>query len=57
MGEAVAEELRPIQEKLAVLMADKAQLNQLMKEGAEKAQYVAARTLAKVQKKMGYVML
>ena len=57
VGEAVAEELRPIQERLAVLMADKAQLTQLMKDGAEKAQYVAARTLAKAQKKMGYVML
>jgi len=57
VGEAVAEELRPIQERLAVLMADKAQLTQLMKEGAEKAQYVAAKTLAKAQKKMGYVML
>ncbi len=57
VGEAVAEELRPIQERLAVLIADKAQLTQLMKEGAEKAQYVAAKTLAKAQKKMGYVML
>lgn len=57
VGEAVAEELRPIQERLAVLMADKAQLTQLMKDGAEKAQYVAAKTLAKAQKKMGYVML
>ena len=57
VGEAVAEELRPIQERLAVLMADKAQLTQLMKDGAEKAQYVASKTLAKAQKKMGYVML
>ena len=57
VGEAVAEELRPIQERLAVLMGDKAQLAQLMKDGAEKAQYVAAKTLAKAQKKMGYVML
>ena len=57
VGEAVAAELQPIQEKLAVLMGDKAQLTQLMKDGAEKAQYVAARTLAKVQKKLGYVML
>ena len=57
VGEAVAAELAPIQERLVVLMGDKAQLQQLMKEGAEKAQYVAARTLAKAQKKMGYVML
>lgn len=57
VGEAVAAELQPIQEKLAVLMGDKAQLTQLMKAGAEKAQYVASRTLAKVQKKLGYVML
>ena len=57
VGEAVAAELAPIQERFAVLMADKAQLMALMKNGAEQAQRVAARTLAKTQKKMGYVML
>ena len=55
VGEAVAVELQPIQERLQTLLADKAQLEQLMKNGAEKAAWVANRTLAKAQKKMGYV--
>lgn len=57
VGEAVAAELTPIQERLAVLMGDKAQLEALMKQGAEHAAYIAGRTLAKAQKKMGYVLL
>ena len=57
VGEAVANELAPMQERLKVLLDDKAQLMQLMKEGAEKASYIANRTLEKAQKKMGYVML
>jgi len=46
-----------MQERLKVLLDDKAQLIQLMKEGAKKASYIANRTLEKAQKKMGYVML
>ncbi len=57
VGEAVAAELCPIQERLQTLMGDKAQLEQLMKAGAEHASYLAGRTLAKAQKKMGYVLL
>ena len=57
VGEAVATTLDPIQQKLKCLLDDKAQLMQLMQQGAERAQYVAGRTLAKAQKKMGYVML
>ncbi len=57
VGEAVAAELQPIQERLQTLLGDKAQLEQLMKNGAEKAAWFANRTLAKVQKKMGYVQL
>ena len=45
----------PIQERLQTLMGDKAQLEQLMRTGAEHASYVAGRTLAKAQKKMGFV--
>ncbi len=57
VGEAVAAELAPIQERLNTLLADKAQLETLMRQGAEKANYVAGRTLAKARKKMGYVLL
>ena len=57
VGEAVAAELMPIQERLTTLMGDKAQLETLMKQGAEHAAYIANRTLAKAKKKMGYVLL
>ncbi len=55
VGEAVIHELRPIQERLALLMKDKAQLETLMKQGAEKAAWVAERTLRKAMKKVGFV--
>lgn len=57
VGEAVAATLCPIQERLNTLMGDKAQLETLMKLGAERANSVAGRTLSKAQKRMGYVML
>ena len=57
VGEAVAEELRPIQERFAELMKDKAQLEVLMKQGAERAAQIATRTLDKAKKKMGFVLL
>ena len=57
VGEAVAAELQPIQQRLQMLMGDKAQLESLMREGAENASRVAGRTLAKVQKKMGFVQM
>ncbi len=57
VGEAVAAELAPIQERFAVLMQDKAQLDALMKQGAERASYVAGRTLGKAMKKLGFVQL
>ena len=56
VGEVVAAELAPIQEHFATLMADKAQLEALMKTGAEHASYVANKTLKKVMKKMGFVI-
>lgn len=57
VAEAVIEELRPLQERFALLMQDKAQLEALMKQGAEKASYVANRTLRKAMKKIGFVQV
>ncbi len=57
VGEAVAAELTPIQERFNELMKDKAQLETLMKQGAEHAAYVANKTLSKVMKKMGFVIV
>ena len=55
VGEAVVEELRPIQEKFQQLIADKAYLEQCYRENAPKAQAIASRTLSKVMKKIGYL--
>lgn len=56
VGEAVVEELRPVQEKFNLYISDKAQLETIYKEGAEKAAWMANRTLSKVMKKVGYVL-
>ena len=56
VGEAVAEELRPVREKYAELMGDKAELERLMKQGAEIATRISGRTLTKARKKVGLYM-
>lgn len=53
VAEAVAEELRPFQEKYNALVTNKDYLEKCAKEGAEKAEAVAFRTLRKVRKKVG----
>ena len=55
LAETTVEALRPIQQKYDELMGDRAYLNQVLAEGKEKAQSVAAPTLAKVKKAMGFV--
>ncbi|WP_029541689.1 tryptophan--tRNA ligase [Selenomonas sp. AB3002] len=53
VGEAVAEELRPVRERFNELMGDKAELERLMKQGAEIATKISSRTLTKARKKVG----
>lgn len=55
VGEAVIELLRPIREEAERLIADKGYLESVYREGAEKAAYVANKTLRKVYKKLGFV--
>ena len=55
VGEAVVETLRPIREETERLLADKAYLEGVYRAGAEKAAYVAEKTLRKVYKKIGFV--
>ena len=54
VGEAVVEALRPIREEAEHLMADKAYLDGVYRAGAERAAYVANKTLRKVYKKVGF---
>ena len=55
VGDAVVEALRPIREEATRIMADKAYLESVYRAGAEKASYVAEKTLRKVYKKIGFV--
>lgn len=54
VAEAVADSLKPIQEKYYRLQADKGYIQSVYREGAEKASKVAYKTLRKVYKKVGF---
>ena len=54
VAEAVAEELRPLREEYEHILSDKAYIEKCAAEGAEKAAYLARRTLRKVMKKVGF---
>lgn len=55
VGEAVIEHLRPIREEAGRLMKDKAYLESVYRDGAQRASYEAEKTLRKVYKKVGFV--
>ena len=55
VGEAVVELFRPIREEADRIMKDKAYLEGVYKTGAQRAQYLANKTLSKVQRKIGFV--
>ena len=55
VGEAVVELLRPIREESQRIMDDKAYLESVYQDGAERARRLALKTLSKVQRKVGFV--
>lgn len=55
VGDAVVELLRPIREETERLLADKAALQAVYRDGAERAAHTANRTLGKVYKKVGFI--
>ncbi|NFF60940.1 tryptophan--tRNA ligase [Clostridium botulinum] len=55
VAEAIVEELTPIQEKVKELVSNKEYLESIYKKGAEKANYIATKTLRKMQKKIGFI--
>ena len=57
VGEACADALAPVREEFARLMADKAYLEEVMKNGAADAAYCARKTMSKVKRKLGFVSL
>jgi len=55
VAEAIVAELEPIQIKINEYMGQKAYLEEIYKKGSEKANYVANKTLRKMQKKIGFI--
>lgn len=57
VGEAVAEGLKPIQAKKADLLNNKDYLFDVLKNGKERANYIAEKTIRKVYKKVGLLQI
>jgi len=55
IAEAIVGELEPIQIKIKEYIGNKAYLEEIYKKGSEKANYVANKTLRKMQKKIGFI--
>ena len=55
LAEIVIESLKPIQSEYTKLISDKGYLDQLLSEGADKASYLANKTLSKVYRKIGLI--
>lgn len=57
VGQAVADHLKPVREEFDRLYADRAYLQGIYKQGAEQAAHRAARTLDKVKRTVGLLLL
>lgn len=57
VGECTAEGISKIQAEYNKIIKDKAYLEEMFRSGAERAERIAARTLAKVHKKVGFVQI
>lgn len=57
VADIVVEEIKPIQDRVNQILSDKAYLESIYKKGAEKANYVANKTLRKMQRKIGFIQL
>ena len=55
VADAVIEVLKPIQDKFHELMADKSYLEEVYKDGADRAERTARKTLRKMYKKVGFI--
>ncbi len=53
VGEQVGDNLEKLQKEFYEILKDKKQLDDMMRENAEKAAYIAEKTLRKVKKKVG----
>jgi tryptophanyl-tRNA synthetase len=57
LAEVLVEYLRPLREGYTELIGDKAELARVLRDGAETARAIAAKTLATVYEKIGFLSL
>ena len=55
VAECVIDELTPVRERYYDYLNNKDYLQSVYKEGAERASYIAAKTIKKVYRKLGFV--
>lgn len=55
VGQSVIDVFTPIQAEYRRILDDKAELQRILKEGAARASHIAAKTLSKVYRKVGFV--
>lgn len=55
VADVVIETIAPIRQKKDELLKNKAYLDEILRQGAEKARYMARKTLSKVYKKVGFL--
>lgn len=55
IAEVVVSEIQPIQQKFKEISSDKTFLENVIKNGAEKANFIASKTIKKVHKKIGFL--
>ncbi|NOH15219.1 tryptophan--tRNA ligase [Clostridium cochlearium] len=56
VAEAIIAEVEPVQKEVKRYLEDKSYLEEIYKEGAQKATYVANKTLSKMKRKIGFVL-
>ena len=54
VAEVTADALTELQDKFKTFISDKAQLDKIITDGAQKASYTAEKTLRKVYRKVGF---
>ena len=55
LGELIASSLRPVRERYNEIISEKEYLNKILSEGAQKASYLAQKTISKVYRKIGLI--
>ncbi len=55
-AEIVKKELEPIQKRVQELLAEKSELDRILKDGAEKALVKAEATLRRLHERIGFIM-